>query len=185
MLAWTTSALHGPPSGSRLRPAAGWWRTGGLLAWTTTTLHGPPSGSRLRLAAGWWCTGGLLAWTTSTLHWPPSGSRLRPAAAWWFTGLSHLAADLLLAAGLELVRHLPSRKLYCIRATAWQQALAGCWRLRLHFCDASGYLPGCLPSPPNPHWGAHHQPSSGRSHKHLRLRQDPPPLRVEGVLAPS
>ena len=46
------------------------------------------------------------------------------------------------------VRHLPSRKLYCIRATAWQPALAGCWRLRLHLCDASGYPPGCPPSPP-------------------------------------
>ena len=41
----------------------------------------------LRPAAGWWCTGGLLAWTTSTLHGPPSGSRLRPAAGWWRTGL--------------------------------------------------------------------------------------------------
>ena len=86
MLAWTTTTLHGPPSGSRLRPAAGWWRTGGLLAWTTTTLHGPPSGSRLRPAAGWWRTGGLLAWTTTTLHGPPSGSRLRLAAGWWCTG---------------------------------------------------------------------------------------------------
>jgi hypothetical protein len=27
-----------------------------------------------------------------------------------------------------------------------------------------------------PHWGAHHQPCLGRSHTHLRLRQDPPPL---------
>jgi len=27
-----------------------------------------------------------------------------------------------------------------------------------------------------PHRGAHHQPCSGRSHTHLRLRQDPPPL---------
>ena len=46
------------------------------------------------------------------------------------------------------VHHMPSRKLYCIRATAWQPALAGCWRLRLHLCDASGYPPGCPPSPP-------------------------------------
>ncbi len=98
-MAWTTTTLHGPPSGSRLRLAAGWRRLGGLMAWTTTTLHGPPSGSRLRLAAGWRRLGGLLAWTTSTLHGPPSGSRLWPAAAWWFTGLSHPAADLLLAVG--------------------------------------------------------------------------------------
>ncbi len=28
----------------------------------------------------------------------------------------------------------------------------------------------------NPHRGAHHQPCSGRSHTHLRLRQDPSPL---------
>ncbi len=111
------------------------------------------SGSRLRPAAGWWRTGGLLAWTTTTLHGPPSGSRLRPAAVWWFTGLSQPAADFLLAVGLELVRHLPLRKLYCIRATAWQPALAGCWRLRLHYCDASGYPPGCPPSPPySPLW---------------------------------
>ncbi len=69
-------------------------------------------GGRLRPAAGWWRTGGLRAWTTSTLHGPPSGSRPKPAAAWWFTGLSHPAADLWLAVGQELVRHLPSRKRY-------------------------------------------------------------------------
>ena len=49
------------------------WRTGSLLAWTTSTLHGPPTGSRLRPAAGGWRTGSLLAWTTSTLHGPPTG----------------------------------------------------------------------------------------------------------------
>ena len=120
----------------------------GGVAHRRPTLHGPPSGSRRRSAAGWWRTGSLLAWTTSTLHWPPSGSRLRPAAACWFTILSQPAADLLLAVRLELVRHLPLRKLYCILATAWQPALAGCWRLRLPSCDAPGYPPGCPPSQP-------------------------------------
>ena len=52
LLVRTTSTPHGPPTGSRLRPNAGGWRTGSLLAWTTSTLHGPPTGSRLRPAAG-------------------------------------------------------------------------------------------------------------------------------------
>ncbi len=45
------TTLHGQPSCSWLRPAAGCWRTGGLRAWTTTTLHGPPSASRHQPAA--------------------------------------------------------------------------------------------------------------------------------------
>ncbi len=32
----------------------------------------------------------------------------------------------------ELVRHLPSRTLYCMLATAWQPAPAGCWWLDFH-----------------------------------------------------
>ncbi len=52
------------------------------------------SPSRLRLAAGWWRTGSLLTWTTSTLHGLPSCSRLRPAAGWSLGGSSLLASDL-------------------------------------------------------------------------------------------
>ncbi len=111
-----------------------------------------------------------------------TGSRLRPAAAWWFTGLSHQAADLLLAVGLELVRHLPSRKLYCIRATAWQPALAGCWPLRLHYCDASGYPPGCPPSPPYSPLGSPSPALLGPLTHICGLDNTP---RVEGGPAPS
>ena len=43
---YTARAANRQPA----RAVYGVWRTGSSLAWTTSTLHGPPTGSRLRPA---------------------------------------------------------------------------------------------------------------------------------------
>ena len=50
--------------------------TGSSLAWTTSTLHGPPTGSRLGPAAGGRACG-MLSRSTSSRPWPPTGGRAR------------------------------------------------------------------------------------------------------------
>ncbi len=63
----TTSTLHGLPTGSRLWPVAGWWRTGSLLAQTTSTLRGRPlhcTGRKPAAGSGWLQGGGA-----QEAHW--------------------------------------------------------------------------------------------------------------------
>jgi hypothetical protein len=99
---------------SRPQPAVGWWCTGKSRALTTSTLHGPPTGSRLRQAvgvlhrkiadvddlylaraanlqpapAGCGGAGKSRAWTASTQHGLPTGSRPLPAVGCVCTGKS-------------------------------------------------------------------------------------------------
>ncbi len=82
-----------------------------------------------------------------------------------------------------VAHHLPSRKFYCILATAWQPAV-GCCAPTIVIPQATRLTALYLHH--IPHWGAHQQPCLGRSHTLICSLDKPPPLlRVEGGPAPS